>query len=379
MSAWLPAAPCTPGDCVTVAGPRVGLPQRVLRLAGCLLVLAAGIAAVPLVRVLAWLPGERLVRGWARLLLATLGVRVRALAAPPGPEAGPQSRTGSGRSARGARAARDIRGVRAARGAQGDRGTGSLVVANHISWLDILLVAAVRPGRMLAKTEVGRWPVLGPVTSWGGTIFIDRDRLRALPDTVEEIAAALRRGERVVVFPEGSTWCGRGGGRFRPALFEAAVRADVPVQPLTLRYRTADGPSTAPAFVGEDGLLASLWRVVSVRGLTAEVELLPQLPPALFPGRRRLAAAAQRVVDRQRYTDGVPDFPDCTACSTGAHPAERPTRTPDDPRRSPLDATARTPAAVSAPPSAVAAADSTATADASRQPVGTGVGGRPLR
>ncbi|RKE22909.1 1-acyl-sn-glycerol-3-phosphate acyltransferase [Streptomyces sp. TLI_171] len=301
MSAWLPTAPCTPGDCVTVGGPRVAVPQRVLRLAGCLSVLVAGILAVPLVRALSWLPAERLARWWARLLLATLGVRVRPIAVP------------------------------------GKQLGGSLLVANHISWLDILLVAAVRPGRMLAKTEVGRWPVLGPVTSWGGTIFIDRDRLRALPETVDRIAAALRRGERVVVFPEGSTWCGRGGGRFRPALFEAAVRADVPVQPLTLRYRTADGPSTAPAFVGEDGLLASLWRVVSVRGLAAEVEFLPQLPPALFPGRRQLAAAAQRVVDRQRYTDGLPDVPDCASCSVNAHPAERPVRTPGEPlRRIPL-------------------------------------------
>ncbi|WP_063830630.1 lysophospholipid acyltransferase family protein [Kitasatospora phosalacinea] len=293
MSAWLPTAPCTPGDCVSVAGPRAGAARRALRLACCLLVLAAGVLATPLVRALAWLPAERLVRWWSRLLLASLGVRVRAGAAPGRPAG------------------------------------GSLLVSNHISWLDVLLVAAVRPGRMLAKTEVGRWPVLGPLTAWGGTIFIDRDRLRALPGTVEEIAAALRRGERVVVFPEGSTWCGRGGGgRFRPALFEAAVRADVPVQPVTLRYRTADGrPSTAPAFVGEDGLAASLWRVVSARGLTAEVEFLPQLPPALFPGRRQLAAAAQRVVDRSRDPGATrPDAPGRAAC---AHPVERPARVPE--------------------------------------------------
>ncbi|KDN81304.1 lysophospholipid acyltransferase family protein [Kitasatospora cheerisanensis] len=295
MSAWLPSAPCTPGDCVTVAGPRAGVAHRVLRVAGCLTVLLAGVAAVPLVRALSWLPAERLVRCWARLLLAALGVQVRPIAVP---------------------------------GKQVGGTTGSLLVANHISWLDILLIAAVRPGRMLAKTEVGRWPLLGPLTSWGGTIFIDRDRLRALPGTVEEIAAALRRGERVVVFPEGSTWCGRGGGRFRPALFEAAVRADVPVQPLTLRYRTAEGPTTAPAFVGEDGLLPSLWRVVSVRGLAAEVEFLPELPPALFPGRRQLAAAAQRVVDRRRLPDTVSGCATYPGPAVGGHLSEQPVRVP---------------------------------------------------
>ncbi|MFF0387089.1 lysophospholipid acyltransferase family protein [Kitasatospora sp. NPDC004615] len=302
MSAWLPTAPCTPGACVTVPEPRAGVAHRVLRLAGCVTVLLAGVVATPAVRALRWLPTERLVRCWARLLLAALGVRVRPISVP------------------------------------GKQVGGSLVVANHISWLDILLVAAARPGRMLAKTEVGHWPVLGPLTSWGGTIFIDRERLRALPGTVDEIATALRRGERVVVFPEGSTWCGRVGGRFRPALFEAAVRADVPVQPLVLRYRTAAGPSTAPAFVGEDGLLSSLWRVVSVRGLAAEVEFLPQLPLALFPGRRQLAAAAQRVVDQRRHLD-VPDCATCTAPTTAAHPSERPahpSERPADPSERPV-------------------------------------------
>ncbi|BAJ32614.1 MULTISPECIES: lysophospholipid acyltransferase family protein [Kitasatospora] len=314
MSAWLPTAPCTPGDCVTVAGPRAGLPRRVLRLAACLAVLAAGLLAVPLVRALAWLPTERLVRCWARLLLAALGVRARALAVP-GPARGRGRDWG--------------RGWKWTRGRDRAAG-GSLVVANHVSWLDILLVASVRPGRMLAKTEVGRWPVLGPLTSWGGTILLDRDRLRALPGTVDEIAAALRAGGRVVVFPEGSTWCGHGGGRFRPALFEAAVRADAPVQPLVLRYRTPDGrPSTAPAFVGEDGLLASMWRVVSVRALTAEVEFLPQLPPALFPSRRHLAAAAQRVVDRRRHPDGTSGTRACPGCT---HPVEGPVRVPGEDR-----------------------------------------------
>ncbi|MFD8599933.1 lysophospholipid acyltransferase family protein [Kitasatospora sp. NPDC059646] len=295
MSAWLPSAPCTPGDCVTVAGPRAGVARRVLRLAGCLTVLLAGVAAAPVVRALGRLPAERLVRCWARLLLASLGVRVRPIAVP---------------------------------GRRVGECAGSLLVSNHISWLDVLLIAAVRPGRMLAKTEVGRWPVLGPLTSWGGTIFIDRDRLRALPGTVEEIAAALRRGERVVVFPEGSTWCGRGGGRFRPALFEAAVRADVPVQPVTLRYRTGAGLSTAPAFVGEDGLLPSLWRVVSVRGLAAEVEFLPPLPPTLFPGRRQLAAAAQQVVDRRRLPDSSAGCASCPGPAAGGHPSEQPVHVP---------------------------------------------------
>jgi len=266
VSAWLPTAPCSPDACVATGGPSVAVPLRVLRCAACLAVLLLGLAATPVVRAAARLPKERLVRAWARLLLAALGVRVRVS------------------------------------GAGLPRSAGALVVANHISWLDILLVSAVCPGRMLAKTEVGRWPVLGPLTGWGGTVFIDRDRLRALPGTVAEIATALRGGGRVVVFPEGSTWCGRAGGRFRPALFESAIRAGAPVQPLTVRYLGPDRtPSTAAAFVGEDGLLASVWRVVTARGLLAELDLLPPIPAARYPDRRQLAAAAQKSVDSHRY------------------------------------------------------------------------------
>jgi 1-acyl-sn-glycerol-3-phosphate acyltransferase len=93
---------------------------------------------------------------------------------------------------------------------------------------------------MLAKSEIRRWPVLGPLAALGGTLFVERDRLRALPTTVRSIAGALRGGSGVVVFPEGSTWCGRGsGGRFRPAVFQAAIDAGAEVRPVRITYRTA--------------------------------------------------------------------------------------------------------------------------------------------
>ncbi|PBC71610.1 1-acyl-sn-glycerol-3-phosphate acyltransferase [Streptomyces sp. TLI_235] len=241
-------------------GPSVGPGRQVLRGASCAALLLAGVALTPVVRTCCG-PAlrERLVRRWARLLIGSLGVRLRV---------GPAPRTDG----------------------------GVLLVANHVSWLDILLVAAVRPGRMLAKTEVRAWPLIGPLAARAGTLFLDRDRLRALPGVVDEIAAALRRGERMAVFPEGSTWCGRRGGRFRPAVFEAAVRAGATVQPVALGYRLADGSTaTVAAFVGADGLLASLRRVVAARGLVAEVAFRAPIP-AGTADRRELAAAAQAAV-----------------------------------------------------------------------------------
>ncbi|MEV0886035.1 lysophospholipid acyltransferase family protein [Streptomyces microflavus] len=266
VSAWLPVAPCTPQACARHTGAvRSPLPALLRLLAGCAWTLLGVACALP-VRLLPAPARGWLVRRWARCVPRAFGVRVTVRVHPYDP--------GSG---------------------------GELVVANHISWLDISLVASVLPGRMLAKSEVGRWPLLGRLAGLGGTLFIDRDRLRALPGAVDTVAAALRAGSRVVAFPEGSTWCGRGsGGVFRPAVFQAAIDAEVSVRPVRITYGTAG----AVAFVGDDPLAASLWRVVRAAGLTAEVDVLAPIPAgarAFVPasggsGRRALARAARAAV-----------------------------------------------------------------------------------
>lgn len=256
-SAWLPTAPCSPRDCVESGRPWTGAIRAALRLAALLAVVVCGVALVPLIARLPDGSRRRWIRRWCLAVVHTAGVRTRITgAAPP---AG-----------------------------------GVLIVSDHVSWLDIPLLAAVRPARMVAKTEVRGWPVAGALAARGGTLFIDRDRLRALPGTVDEVAATLRGGSAVAAFPEGSTWCGRGRGRYRRALFQAALDAGVPVQPVRIRYLSGDGTaSTAPAFVGEDSLLASLWRVVSARGLVAEVSVRPLLPAGAHRDRRSLAEAAR--------------------------------------------------------------------------------------
>jgi 1-acyl-sn-glycerol-3-phosphate acyltransferase len=262
MSVWLPSAPCTPGACVEPARTAAAVPRAVLRLVAVVALLLAGIALSPLG---ARIPAEW-VRRWCRAIVRAMGVRVRLFGTPV--PAG-----------------------------------GLLLVANHVSWLDIPLLSAVRPARMLAKTEIRQWPVAGPLAARGGALFIERDRLRALPGTVGRIAEALGAGAAVAAFPEGSTWCGRAHGRFHGAVFQAALDAGVPVQPVGLRYRQEDGgPGTAAAFVGEDTLLASLWRVARARGLVAEVEIRPVIPPGTHPDRRALAHAAQPVAAEPAWT-----------------------------------------------------------------------------
>ncbi|WP_432055737.1 lysophospholipid acyltransferase family protein [Streptomyces sp. bgisy022] len=264
MSAWLPAAPCTPRACVRGTVPGAGPVRAVLRLVGVLVLVAAGVALLPCGgRVPA-----RLVRRWCRWIVRAAGVRVR------------------------------LRGAAAPVG-------GLLLVAPHVSWLDVPLLAAVRPARLVAKAEIRHWPLAGPLAARGGVLFLDRDRLRTLPDTVGRITEVLRGGGAVGVFPEGSTWCGPERGSFRRAVFQAALDAGCPVQPVAIRYAGPRGTTvTAAAFVGDDTLVRSVWRVVSARGLVAEVEVPAPLTSGPVTDRRALARAAQRAVgdpaDRRR-------------------------------------------------------------------------------
>lgn len=292
MSVWLPSAPCTPGACIERTRSVAAVPLAVLRLVGVVVVLLAGISLMPVGR---WIPAGA-VRWWCRTTVRAAGIRLRmsGTAVPTG---------------------------------------GLLLVANHISWLDIPLLAAVRPARMLAKSEIRGWPVAGGLTAGSGALFIDRDRLRALPDTVARIADALRAGSAVAVFPEGSTWCGRAQGHFRRAVFQAALDADVPVQPVRLRYRVGGGgASTAPAFIGDDSLLTSVWRVVSARGLVAEVEVPEPVPAGSHADRRTLAVTAQARVwgeDTMEACPAADAWPAGDACPAGdAGPAANPVPSP---------------------------------------------------
>lgn len=258
MSGWQPTAPCSVADCVRGGSTALAAPRALLRIAAVAAMLLMGVAFLPV--------GRRVPAAWVRLycrvVVRATGVRLRLSGSAP--QAG-----------------------------------GVLLVANHISWLDIPLLAAVRPARMLAKREIRQWPVAGALVAGGGAVFIDRDRLRALPGTVDQLAAVLRAGGAVGVFPEGSTWCGRAQGTFRRAAFQAALDADVPVQPVRLRYRLPDGTvSTAPAFVGDDTLAAGLWRVATTRRIVAEVEVGALIPAGRHPDRRSLARAAQAAGER---------------------------------------------------------------------------------
>ncbi|BBX36044.1 1-acyl-sn-glycerol-3-phosphate acyltransferase [Mycolicibacterium mageritense] len=183
--------------------------------------------------------------------------------------------------------------------------SGVLVVSGHVSWLDIFSIGAVLPGSFVARADLIEWPALGRLARIMKVIPIDRGSLRRLPAVVNTVAERLRAGHTVVAFPEGTTWCGLAYGPFRPAMFQAAVDAGRPVQPLRLNYRHRDGrPSTVPAFVGDDTLLESVRRVITARRTVCHIHVGSlQLPGE---DRRDLAARCEAAVRGEQVLPVAP-------------------------------------------------------------------------
>ena len=180
---------------------------------------------------------------------------------------------------------------------------GVLVVSGHVSWVDIFVIGAVMPGSFVAKSEMVGWPGLGALARLMKVIPIDRGNLRRLPEVVGAVADRLRAGHTVVAFPEGTTWCGLAFGRFRPAMFQAAIDAGRPVQPLRLSYHHRDGSrSTAASYIGDDSLLDSLRRIVTARRTIVHVRVESlQLPGT---DRRELAARCEAAVRGEMSRSG---------------------------------------------------------------------------
>lgn len=171
---------------------------------------------------------------------------------------------------------------------------GTLVVANHVSWLDALVLDAFCPANFVAKDELRRWPLLGRLLARDGTIFLRRGFSRRLPAVVGEVRARLARGVTVACFPEGTTSDGRRLLPFRAALFESAARGGTPVAAFTLHYRDGAGRhSDAAAFTGEQSLLESLVAIALADGLCARAELRSVF---VASSRRSACRAAQDAV-----------------------------------------------------------------------------------
>lgn len=196
---------------------------------------------------------------WSRRLLAILGVRLAAEDAPVLP--------------------------------------GTLIVANHVSWLDVVVLRVLCPAAFVAKDELRRWPGLGWLFArGGGALYLKRGSARAAWRLNRVIAANLASGAVVAIFPEGTTTDGSRLLRFYPALFQPAVDRTRPVQPIAIAYEDGSGrPTEAAAYTGDTPFWTSLASIAAQPCIVARVRLPTPLDGARRT-RRELAHAAHRAI-----------------------------------------------------------------------------------
>ena len=148
-----------------------------------------------------------------------------------------------------------------------------LLMANHISWLDITSLHAARFCRFVSKSDIKQWPVIGTLAVGVGTLFIERESRRDAMRVVHHMTDRLRAGDVIGVFPEGTTSDGQSLLPFHANLFQAAIAADAPVQPVALQFiaQSTGQISLAPCYVGNDTLWGSLWRTLRTPGIAVVI------------------------------------------------------------------------------------------------------------
>ncbi len=163
----------------------------------------------------------------------------------------------------------------------GEFGPGAqLIVANHVSWLDITAIHAVCPqARFVSKSDVKSWPLISRLVDAGDTLYVERERKRDAMRVVHQMAAALTDGDVVAVFPEGTTGEGHVPLPFHANLLQAAIASSAVIQPVALRYSEPDQPvSPAAMYVGDTSLAQSMARIAAARGLAVTLTVLAPLP-----------------------------------------------------------------------------------------------------
>ncbi len=242
----------------------MGILLFVLRAVCVVLMLLSGLFCIALIFPLAPI-GVRQAMGrhWSRLLMWFCGVRMRVHGKP--------AQTGA-----------------------------ALWVVNHVSWVDIFVLSSVRTTAFVAKSDIRRWPLIGWLARGMNTVFIERGNRAAIRSVTEQMQRCFSQGQAVSLFPEGTTSSGLDVGPFHASLFDAALRAQVDVQPVALRFFHRGQRSDYVAFVGEQTLVQNLWYLLRTTGVVVEVDFLDVISARECEqlGRSHAASRAHHLIRR---------------------------------------------------------------------------------
>jgi lyso-ornithine lipid O-acyltransferase len=173
-----------------------------------------------------------------------------------------------------------------------------LLVTNHLSYLDVLVLAVTGPTVFVSRADVREWPLIGPLTRWCSTIYIDRGRRELIPEVIGQMRSTIQDGARIVFFPEGTSGSGAVVMRFRPSLFGVATEGGYPVHVAALSYHTCPGDPAARDAVcwwGDTGFVGHFFRLAGLRSVRATVRFVPG--ELRDTDRKRLASRCQVAVE----------------------------------------------------------------------------------
>ncbi|MDO5638357.1 MAG: lysophospholipid acyltransferase family protein [Neisseria sp.] len=185
------------------------------------------------------------------------------------------------------------------------QGRGQMLICNHISWLDIMAINAAFPNRFVAKDDVAKWPVIGYLATQAQTVYVARRRKSGdNSGKIGQVTQALRHGDTVSLFPEGTSSTGHEILPFKNSFFQAAVEAGVPLVPVLCRYPNPDGSSPNPhtAYYGDISLWQSIKMIVSQPQGTAELYFLE--PVAADGDKAALAQTVHRLLSGKQQQLG---------------------------------------------------------------------------
>jgi 1-acyl-sn-glycerol-3-phosphate acyltransferase len=177
-----------------------------------------------------------------------------------------------------------------------------LLVANHLSYLEVLVFGAALPCHLVSKAEIGRWPFFGPLARAGGTLFVDRSSRASAESVTEQIAERLRGSVPVLFFPEGTSTDGSQLLRFHSRFFTPAVNEGIPVTAAAVRYIPDDGsPERELCWFGDAPFLPHVLKVLGACSFTAEVTFGE---PRVYANRRAAADETYAEIEAMRATCG---------------------------------------------------------------------------
>jgi 1-acyl-sn-glycerol-3-phosphate acyltransferase len=180
-----------------------------------------------------------------------------------------------------------------------------LVAANHISWLDIAVLHSFTAMGFVAKAEINSWPLLGILARAGGSVFHQRGSHDSASGVKTAMIERLHENRKVAIFPEGGILPGEGVKHFHARLFAAAIEAQVPVQPVMIRYLRDGSRYDAITFLPGEHFVANFLRLLMQKSCVADVQVLPLIEPERKQ-RRKLAGEAEEAV-RAAFESDLPD------------------------------------------------------------------------